>query len=274
MSDFNLAILGCGVMGTAIANAILNSDIPNKPNKIYALNKDLAAFGPVKDKLTHEKIQLCYDVETNKKALADSTVIVLGCKPYMYKVIYEEIKDALNGEQLLISLLAGVTIEELSIYTPYVARIMTNTPAQFGAGTAGIAFSAPAEEKYSDLAIELIGTVGLAFRLPESNMDAATALIGSGPAFVMLMMEAMIDGGIRMGLTYDVARLSAAKVMEGTAKMVLETGEHPAALKAKVCTPGGTTIGGLLKLEDAGVRGAIARCIEEAANISKSFSKK
>ena len=150
---------------------------------------------------------------------------------------------------------------------------MTNTPAQFGCGMATVAFSPEAEKNHKEIVLKLADTLGTAMEIPEKNMDAATALVGSGPAFCLLMMEALYDGGVRMGLQHDVAKTAAAKVMEGTAKMVLETGDHPAVLKSKVCTPGGTTIGGLLKMEDAGVRGAIARAVEEAAEISASFSK-
>lgn len=219
-------------------------------------------------------VEHSFGLESNRKAVSQADVIILACKPFMYQTIYDEVKDSLTGKQLLISLLAGTTISELTIFTPYVAKVMTNTPARFGCGTAGISFSPEAEAKYEDLVLKLIGTVGEAFKIPEKNMDAATALIGSGPAFCLLMMESLIDGGVRMGLPFEVAKLSAAKVMEGTARMVLETGDHPAALKSMVCTPGGTTIGGLLKMEDAGVRAGIARGVEEAAVISASFAKK
>ncbi|GME72433.1 unnamed protein product [Ambrosiozyma monospora] len=169
--------------------------------------------------------------------------------------------------------MAGWTIDDIKPYSKYVARIMTNTPARFGCGTAIVSLSKEAEP-YEEVVMNLIGTVGKAMRLPEKNMDAATSLVGSGPAFCLLMMEAMIDGGVRMGIPYAVAKECAAKVMEGTAKMVMETGDHPASLKSAVCTPGGTTIGGLMVMEDKGVRSGIARAIEEAANIASELGKK
>ncbi|EGV60881.1 delta 1-pyrroline-5-carboxylate reductase [Yamadazyma tenuis] len=274
MKDYTIAVLGCGVMGTAVTSAILSTSFDEYPSKIICCNSSEKSSNALKAKLTHPIVEYSFGAESNKNAVEQADVIVLGCKPYMYKDVYEQVKGGLSGDQLLISLLAGITIEELQVFSPYVAKVMTNTPAQFGCGMATIAFSSEAEPKYEQLVMKLISPVGKAIKIPEKNMDAATALVGSAPAFCLLMMEALIDGGVRMGIPYDTARQCAAKVMEGTGKMVDQTGDHPAVLKSKVCTPGGTTIGGLLKLEDAGVRGAIARAIEEAANISKSFSKK
>lgn len=273
MENYTITVLGCGVMGTAVTSAILNSQFQPYPSKIICCNSNEKSSQALRSKLSNEIIEYSYG-EQNKEAVKKADIIILGCKPFMYKDVYNEVKDSLNKDQLLISLLAGITIEELSIFTPNVAKVMTNTPAQFGCGMATIAFSPSAEEKYEELVMKLINPVGKAIKIPEKNMDAATALVGSAPAFCLLMMEAMIDGGVRMGIPFEVAKQCAAKVMEGTGKMAVETNEHPAVLKSKVCTPGGTTIGGLLKLEDSGVRGSIARAIEEAANISKSFSKK
>ena len=274
MKDYTITVLGCGVMGTAVVSAILKAKFEPYPVRIIGCTNSSGSSDKLKQSLEHEIVETSFGAESNKKAVANADIIILGCKPYMYKDIYEQVKDSLTGEQLIISLLAGTTIEELSIFSPYVAKVMTNTPAKFGCGTAAVSFSSQAEAKYHDLVMSLINPVGLAFKIPEKNMDAATALVGSGPAFCLMMMESLIDGGVRMGLPFEVARLAAAKVMEGTAKMVLETGDHPAVLKSKVCTPGGTTIGGLMKMEDAGVRSGIARGVEEAANISASFAKK
>lgn len=274
MEDYTIAVLGCGVMGTAVTSAILKAKFEPYPSKIICCTNSEKLSTELKSKLDSDLIETSYGSESNNKAVSKADIVILGCKPFMFKDVYEQVKGSLSGDQLIISLLAGTTIEELSVMSPYVAKVMTNTPAQFGCGMAVVSFSDEAESKYSDLVMKLIDPVGKAMKLPEKNMDAATALVGSGPAFCLLMMEALVDGGVRMGLPYAVAKESAAKVMEGTAKMVLETGEHPAALKSKICTPGGTTIGGLLKMEDAGVRGGIARAVEEAANISASFAKK
>lgn len=270
---FTLVVMGAGVMGSAFTSAILSSEIKPFPGKIHLCVHDGGDMSALKRTYPHDFISIWNDAENRKKAVAEADVIILGCKPFHYKSIYEENKEQLGHKPLLISLLAGITINQLSIFTPNVARIMTNTPARYGCGMATVAFTQSAENELKEFVLMLAGTLGTAMEIPEKNMDAATALVGSGPAFCLLMMEALYDGGVRMGLQHDVARTAAAKVMEGTAKMVLETGEHPAVLKSMVCTPGGTTIGGLLKMEDSGVRGAISRAVEEAAIISASFSK-
>ncbi|CUM65088.1 uncharacterized protein PRCAT00002713001 [Priceomyces carsonii] len=274
MKDYTITVLGCGVMGNAVVSAILSASFEPYPSKIICCTNSEKLSQALEKKLKHDIVEFSYGIESNKSAVSKAHIVVLGFKPYMLHTVYEQVKEVLTGEQLIISLLAGTSLEELTIFSPYVAKVMTNTPAQFGCGTAAISFTEKAEEKYRDLVIKLTDPLGLALQIPEKNMDAATSLIGSGPAFYLLMMEAMIDGGIRMGFPYATAKEAAAKVMEGTAKMVLETGEHPAALRSKICTPGGTTIGGLLKMEDAGLRSAIARGVEEAANISASFKKK
>lgn len=270
---FTLVVMGAGVMGSAFTSAILNSEIKPFPGKIHLCVHDGADTSVLTKTYPQEFVKVWNTLEGRNKAVSEADVIILGCKPFHYKSIYEEIKDSLAHKPLLLSLLAGITISQLTIFTPNVARIMTNTPARYGCGMATVAFAPSADSDQKELVLKLAGTLGTAMEIPEKNMDAATALVGSGPAFCLLMMEALYDGGVRMGLQHDVARTAAAKVMEGTAKMVLETGEHPAVLKSMVCTPGGTTIGGLLKMEDSGVRGAISRAVEEAAEISASFSK-
>lgn len=270
---YTLVILGTGVMGTAVLSAVLKSRPSPFPGKIIcctgssgSASKLAATFG--------DAIEVSSGND-NVKAVSEADVLILGCKPFLCETIMNSVESALSGKQLVISLLAGWTIEQLkgASKSPYIARVMTNTPAKYGCGTAVVSLSQEAEQ-FTELVMALVDTVGMAIQLPEKNMDAATSLVGSGPAFVLLMMQALAEGGVRMGIPYKVAKDCAAKVMEGTAKMVLESGEHPDALKSMVCTPGGTTIGGLLVMEDKGVKGAIARAVEEAANIASNLGKK
>lgn len=272
-SGYTFTVLGAGVMGSAFSSAIINAAVEPFPGKIYLCTNSPETVPLLEKSFPQDYVTIVTDDAEKAKAVAESDVILLGCKPFHYKGLYEEVKESLVHQPLVISLLAGVTIPQLSIFSPYIARVMTNTPSRYGCGMATVAFSPEADKKFKTEVLALADTLGTAMEIPEKNMDAATALVGSGPAFCLLMMEALYDGGVRMGLLHDVAKISAAKVMEGTAKMVLETGEHPAVLKSMVCTPGGTTIGGLLKMEDSGVRGAISRAVEEAAVISASFSK-
>lgn len=273
-SGYTITVLGCGVMGKAVISSILDKNFDPYPTKIICCHNSECSAEETKAKFNSQLIETSFGIESNRRALEKADVIILGVKPFMLEEVRAQYNNSISTEKLVISLLAGVTIEQLKCLSFYIAKVMTNTAAQFGCGMAGVAFSPSAKEKHYDLVMKLIKPVGRAVELPEKNMDAATALIGSGIGFGFLVLEALIEGGVRVGMPYAVAQESAAKTLEGAARMVLETGEVPALLKSKVCTPGGTTIGGLLKLEDAGVRGAISRAVEEAANISASFGQK
>lgn len=276
--NYTLTILGAGVMGSAVLSAILKSKPTPFPGKIYCCTGSSASAERLQ-KTYGDSIITSYG-ENNIEPVRKADLIILGCKPYMCQTILDSVKDGLNENQIVISLLAGWTISQLTngMGTQYIARVMTNTPAKYGCGTAIVSFSQGLQgskfEKTRAAVMKLVDTVGMALELPEKNMDAATSLVGSGPAFVLLMMQALAEGGVRMGIPYEVSKKCAAKVMEGTAKMVMESGQHPEALKSMVCTPGGTTIGGLMVLEDKGVRGAISRSVEEAANIATNLGKK
>lgn len=258
-------------MGSAVLNSVLKASFSPYPSKFICCTGDKKSADELQATYG-DKIESSYG-DSNIEAVRRADVIVLGCKPYMCEPIMAQVGSALNDKQLVISLLAGWTIKQLQAYTPCIARIMTNTPAKFGYGMAIVSFS-PEAEVHRDLVMKMVNTLGKAIELPEKNMDAATSLVGSGPAFCLVMMEALAEGGVRMGIPYNVAKECAAKVMEGTAQMAMITGEHPEALKASVCTPGGTTIGGLLVMEDHGVRSGISRAVEEAANIASALGKK
>lgn len=271
MDNYTLTILGCGTMGTAMLLSIMKATFQPYPAKFICCTGDKESAEALQKRFG-DKIEASYG-ESNISAVKRADVIILGLKPYICESVLEYVKSGLNGHQVIISLLAGWSIERLSKYSSCIARVMTNTPAKFGHGMAIVSFSKEAQ-KYEDLVMNMIGTVGKALKLPEKHMDAATSLVGSGPAFCLLMLQAMAEGAVQMGIPYDIAKDCAAKVMEGTAKMVMETGEHPEALKAEVCTPGGTTIAGLLVMEDKGVRGGISRGVEKAAEVAALLGKK
>ncbi|GAV27570.1 hypothetical protein PMKS-001038 [Pichia membranifaciens] len=276
--NYTLTILGAGVMGSAVLSAILKSKPTPFPSKIYCCTGSSASADRLQSTYG-DAISTSYGKD-NAEAVKKADIIILGCKPFLCQAVIDSVQDALNDKQIVISLLAGWTIDQLSsaMGNPNIARVMTNTPAKYGCGTAIVSFAPVLQGSEfaatRDAVMALVDTVGMALELPEKNMDAATSLVGSGPAFVLLMMQALAEGGVRMGIPYEVAKKCAAKVMEGTAKMVQESGEHPEALKSMVCTPGGTTIGGLMVLEDKGVRGAISRSVEEAADIAAKLGKK
>jgi pyrroline-5-carboxylate reductase len=148
---------------------------------------------------------------------------------------------------------------------------MPNTPCLVGEGAAGYCLGPGASSEDGKLVGELLHSVGIAFQLPESQLDAVTGLSGSGPAFVYQMIEAMSDGGVRVGLPRDVATKLAAQTVLGSAKMVLETGDHPGVLKDRVASPGGTTIAGIHALESGRLRATMIEAVKAAADRSKEL---
>jgi pyrroline-5-carboxylate reductase len=225
----------------------------------------------------------------NIKGVQQADVIILGCKPYMIADILREqgMKEALAGK-LLISICAGVPVDQISdsLYSkPYaeamnvetapctICRVMPNTAALVRESMTVIATSNPAlPDHYQKLTDWIFTRVGRTVNLPPSMMDASTALCGSGPAFLALYLEGLADGAVAMGLPRAEAQAMAAQTMRGTAGLVLN-GEHPALVREKVCTPGGCTIGGLIELEEGGVRGAVARGVRRATVVASKLGK-
>ena len=236
--------------------------------------------------------QLTTLVNDNLKGVQAADVVLLGCKPQMFRDILQApgIKEALAGK-LLISILAGVTVDQFeealygSIWTPQSAdeaypkdrcrfvRAMPNTASFVRESMTVIATSSPPlPEPQAALVNWIFTRIGRVVKLPASAMDASTALCGSGPAFMALMLEAMADGAVAMGLPRAEAQLMAAQTMRGTTGLVLN-GQHPAILRDKVSTPGGCTIGGLLVLEEGSIRGTVARAVREATVVAGQLGK-
>ena len=220
----------------------------------------------------------------NVKGVKAADVVILGCKPYMVAEILSEpgIKEALEGK-LLISICAGVPVEQIQgVLYPSgdasnkpckVVRVMPNTAAIIRESMTVIATSTPPLPPHFDVIVEWIfKQIGRVVHLPPSTMDVSTALCGSGPAFLALMLESLADGAVAMGLPRAEAQLMAAQTMRGTAGMVL-SGEHPALVREKVSTPGGCTIGGLLVLEEGRVRGTVARSVREATVVASQLGR-
>jgi pyrroline-5-carboxylate reductase len=203
-------------------------------------------------------------------------VLVLAVKPQTVPAVLAEIRSGIGPRHLVISIAAGITLQALAdglgLETRLV-RVMPNTPCLVGASATGYAAGTAATEADVALVGRLFGAVGTAFALPEKLLDAVTGLSGSGPAFVYVMIEALADGGVRMGLPRDVALALAAQTVLGSAKMVLETGTHPAALKDAVASPGGTTIAGLHALERGGARAALIDAVQAATLRAQELGK-
>ncbi|MEQ1506690.1 MAG: pyrroline-5-carboxylate reductase, partial [Myxococcota bacterium] len=184
------------------------------------------------------------------------------------------VAEALAGK-LLISICAGVSTARLAALAPDAAviRAMPNTPCTIGEGMTVLSPGPRATAAHLDAATRMFGAVGRVRVLDEKHLDAVTGLSGSGPAFACVILEALADGGVRMGLPRDVAIELAAQSFQGAARMVLVTGKHPAALKDEVTTPAGCTIAGLLTMEDGKIRSVLARTIEEATRVASGLGK-
>lgn len=287
-------------MGIAILSGIMDSlqestqsssstDTPQRlPSSFTACVRSDKSVKRVEKELSQYKAPLKILQNDNVTATRDADIILLGCKPYMVKDVLsaEGIKDALKGK-LLISILAGVPAEQIEgILYPglsrqeildqggcTVVRAMPNTCSKVRESMTVIGTTSPPLSSEQNALVNWIFTrIGKVSSLPPANMDAATALCGSGPAFMALVMEAMADGGVAMGIPRAEANMMAAQVMRGTTGLV-QDGEHPAILREKVSTPGGCTIGGLLVLEEGCVRGTVSRAVREATVVASQLGK-
>ena len=211
----------------------------------------------------------------NEEVIRRADAIFLAVKPQSMPAVMAELAGKIGPEKLVISIAAGVPIARLSggLKTERVVRVMPNTPALVGHGASAYALGSGAIAADGQLVGQLMSAVGRAFAVEEKLLDAVTGLSGSGPAFVYVMIEALADGGVRMGLPREIAAALAAQTVRGSAEMVLTTGEHPAVLRDKVASPGGTTIAGLQALEDRGLRAALIAAVEAATRRSQELGK-
>lgn len=214
---------------------------------------------------------------TNGEVARFAEVLILAVKPAHVVDALGQLRIFLTDQHLLLSIAAGVSIKSVTdelFETARVIRVMPNTPALVGASATGYALGENATPEDAAMAQKLFSSVGVAFELKENLLDAVTGLSGSGPAYVYLMIEALSDGGVAAGLPRDISTRLAAQTLLGSARMVLETGLHPGALKDMVTSPGGTTIEGVHELELAGVRGALITAVRAAAEKSQKLGRK
>ncbi len=264
----NWGFIGAGKMATALVQGMLRARV--------ARDDTIVASDPVEAARTSLQAESGIAVfESNLDVVKQSEVVVLAVKPQSMSHVLEELRRAITPEHLVISIAAGITIESivsgLGQHTR-VVRVMPNTPALIGEGISAFALGKGARPEDAALVEDLLGAVGQSVKVTESMLDAVTGLSGSGPAFVYLMIEALSDGGVRAGLPRETASLLAAQTVLGAARMVLETGEHPAALKDQVASPGGTTIAGLHELEKGGVRAALIDAVVAATRRSAELA--
>ena len=255
-----IGIIGLGNMGSVIATIAAK----HKTYPVLLANR------------THEKAvnlaeKLNATAVTNRQVFEQANVVFLGVKPNQIQELLEENKNILERREsiLLISMAAGVTLEQLELMTDTHhrwIRMMPNTPLQVAEGVISFSLGKNVTTSYKEEFVRLLQCAGLLIELPESQIDAATALAGCGPAFVYIFIEALAEAGVSMGLSREVALQLATQTVKGSASMVGETNEHPTILKEKVCSPGGSTIAGVISLEQTGFRSSVikaTRCAKE-----------
>jgi pyrroline-5-carboxylate reductase len=266
---YTLGVIGVGQMGGALVRGIVRAGAL-APAQIIVCDADSARATALASEVGAKA------AASNAEVARQSEYVLLAVKPGLVAGVVEEISGELSDHKTLVSLAAGVLVTRLRkalgpVAVPIV-RVMPNTPALVGAGAFAVSAPGVPEERVDTL-VRLLGALGQVVVVGEELMDAVTGLSGSGPAFVFVMIEAMADAGVAAGLPRATAQLLAAQTVMGAAKMVLETGQHPAALKDAVASPGGTTIAGLAELEKGGFRAAMVAAIRAAAARSKQLSE-
>jgi len=262
-----LAVLGAGKMGGILIEAFVKQGLVS-PRNISATVQHAGAQRKSGVKLS---VSLGRD---NRAAAKKADVIFLCVKPQTVARVVDEIRGELNEKKLLISIAASVPtqyIEKRLKGKVPVVRAMPNTPSMVGAGITAISPGKFATAKDVETARKLFDAVGKTVVVDEKNMDAITGLSASGPAFIYIILESLAEGGVKVGLSRELATLLAAQMTLGAAKMVIETGHHPALLKDTVTTPAGCTIDGILELEEGGLRVTLIKAVVKAAQRAKEL---
>jgi pyrroline-5-carboxylate reductase len=263
-----VAVLGAGKMGGILLQAFLKENL-------FAADHIHATVGHAERALALST-QWGVDVSTNNlEAVGQAELILVGVKPFQVPDMIAEIKPALTPGKLLVSFAASVktrAIEDAAGMEIAVVRAMPNTPSALGAGIAALCRGRFVSEAQMELAKRIFETVGRTVLVDEKHMDAVTGLSGSGPAYLYIIIEALAEAGVKVGLSRDIATELAAQTAYGAAKMVLETGYHPALLKDAVTTPAGCTIDGILELEEGGLRVTLIKAVMRATERARQLA--
>jgi len=273
--ETKIGFVGGGAMAQAIAEGLVMSGTVNPANIMAS-----ATTSRFKDWWTSRQMTFMTD---NHAVISSSEVVFVSVKPHLYL----DMLDTLNKEgrkyedKLWVSIMAGVVLTDLTAaigkVTDMVGRVvrsMPNTPVKVRKGSIAVTFSQGCSSQDRDIVNTIFSSVGRCTEVPERLQNAFAAMAGSGPAYIYQVIEALADGGVMMGLPRDLAMEQAAAMVEGAASMVLEGGKHPAALKDEVCSPGGSTIRGVQRLEQGGVRAAFMSAVQAAAERNEELGKK
>jgi pyrroline-5-carboxylate reductase len=269
LAGVRVAVLGAGKMGGILLQAFLKNNLI-APDQIFATVQHPARALAL-------SAQFGVEVTTdNLHAAEQADVILLGVKPIQVPALVEQIRPALNKDKMLLSFAASVmtrSIEDAAGCELAVVRAMPNTPSMLAAGVTALCSGRFVSEQQMTVAQRIFQTVGRTVVVDEKHMDAVTGLSGSGPAFLYIIIEALAEAGVNVGLPRDVATLLAAQTTYGAARMVLETGYHPALLKDQVTTPAGCTVDGILELEEGGLRVTLIKAVKRATMRAKELAQ-
>ena len=265
-----IAVIGGGKMGSVIIGGIVSHNLAPACNVTVA--------DKVKERL--EELTESYGIrvtEDNRKAAKGADIVILAVKPQDMGTVLSELSPVIDNKKVVISIAAGITtgfIEGHLREGTRVIRAMPNTPALIGEGAAALACGKKGSEKDREMAGLIFSALGITVFVKEELMDAVTGLSGSGPAYGFVIIEALSDAGVRMGLSRDISLKLAAQTILGAAKLCLKGDKHPAELKDMVTSPGGTTIAGLKALEEGKIRATLMAAVEAAALRSKELGGK
>ena len=238
--------------------------------------ENVSASGPREERMRELREKYSISATTDNKVPAASQIVVLSVKPQILSRVLDEIGGVVSSDALVISIAAGVPVAAIQARLASgtrVVRAMPNTPALVDAAATAIAGGEHARESDLEDAKKIFDAIGLTVILEESQLDAVTGLSGSGPAYVFLILEGLSDAGVKVGLSRRTAQLLAAQTVLGSAKLLLETNEHPGRLKDMVTSPGGTAITGLHTLENGGVRTTLMNAVEAATRRSRELGE-
>jgi pyrroline-5-carboxylate reductase len=268
MPGFKVAILGTGKMGGILLQGFLKNNLISAEQIFPTVHHA--------ERAQALSAQFGIEVTTDNLAAArEADVILIGVKPVQVPTLIEHIRPALSPEKMLLSFAASVktrSIEDAAKCDLAVVRAMPNTPAMLAAGITALCAGRFVTAEQMAVAQKIFQTLGRTVVVDEKHMDAVTGLSGSGPAFIYIIIEALAEAGVNVGLPRDVATLLAAQTTLGSARMVLETGYHPALLKDAVTTPAGCTVDGILELEEGGLRVTLIKAVKRATQRAKELA--
>lgn len=269
LKNKTIGFIGAGNMAEALINGLISSHTV-LPGSIIASDRNVERLAVLAEGY---KIKVA---NNNSSVVGDSDIVILAVKPLDIPTVLMDVRETVN-DKLLISIAAGIktsTFMETLLRPVRIVRAMPNTPALVLSGATALFIAGGCTKDDEKLAVKIFDAVGKTIVLKdEALMDAVTGLSGSGPAYVFVILEALADAGVRMGLPRDTASLLANQTVFGAAKMVMEVKRHPAELKDMVASPGGTTIAGLKSLEDGKIRASIMDAVEAATLRSRELSR-